>query len=631
MPATHLSCPACSQRLSLEPEALWTRMQCPRCGTEFLPIDVIPRHNTMAAIPVVRPSAGAEPAKAPPPATRPGSLAGQARTLIMGSPADHGSTGAAGAPTAAAPEFPAPARRDLLLPPPSAPGMQPRLQRAEQTQGDAGVWPALQGRPDPPPGPGGSVAPRAASVHAGGPQRVTRRSSIAMLAEGGRATTLEIALLASSFEQVARGRVKRTFRYSQLAWFAAPATGLALLVLAVSSATWLRVIAGIVAAVSSSVMLAAAVAYGLVRWRSRVARAADAGVAPEVLAAYAAIAAKPTLSAISTTARVALAVGVLAVALISVLATWRFAEATQLDRWARPVTPVVSVPAPPPPPPELPPEQRADYKVRREGHVFVNGGVLHAPPSFRSDDGQFDLVMHFHGNTQLVEESVNAAKVNALVYVVNLGIGSGAYEDRYAAPGVFEDALDRIRDSAEKRGLRGAKLRRVALSSWSAGYGAVSKIIDSRKSFDRIDALLMLDGIHVAYVDQKQRTNPDQIRLQPFIRFAKEAAEGRKLFTITHSEIKPLAYASAAETAGELLRAVGAERAEARVEPPRVTMPALVGIMAKEAERWLQQTTEARLGDLHVRGYVGQTPEHHMAHLVQMSVTVLPELAERWK
>ena len=48
-------------------------------------------------------------------------------------------------------------------------------------------------------------------------------------------------------------------------------------------------------------------------------------------------------------------------------------------------------------------------------------------------------------------------------------------------------------------------------------------------------------------------------------------------------------------------------------------------------ETRLEQKTEGKKGGLHVRGYSGQTPDQHMAHLVQMSVTVLPELAERWK
>jgi len=76
MPAIHLSCPSCSQKLSTEPGALRVRLQCPRCATEFLPIDVIPRQNTLPAIPAPRagaaPKAGAGPAGAAPAAAAEG-------------------------------------------------------------------------------------------------------------------------------------------------------------------------------------------------------------------------------------------------------------------------------------------------------------------------------------------------------------------------------------------------------------------------------------------------------------------------------------------------------------------------------------------------------------------------------
>jgi hypothetical protein len=62
-----------------------------------------------------------------------------------------------------------------------------------------------------------------------------------------------------------------------------------------------------------------------------------------------------------------------------------------------------------------------------------------------------------------------------------------------------------------------------------------------------------------------------------------------------------------------------------------VTLPTALAALPKPQEVWLEQTSEAKKGGLHVRGYSGQTPEQHMAHLVQMSVTVLPELAERWR
>ncbi|WP_156040803.1 hypothetical protein [Chondromyces apiculatus] len=335
------------------------------------------------------------------------------------------------------------------------------------------------------------------------------------------------------------------------------------------------------------------------------------------------------------------------VAAVAVLAfSWRFTEAPPVARHAttsslarivgdlaaraRPAPSAAPAASAEPAPAVTP----ADATLRREGHVYVSGGVLHAPRSFHSDDGTFDLVLHFHGNTQLVEESYGAAEVNALVYVVNLGIGSGAYESRYARQGILDETLARVRDAAEKRGLKDAKLRRVALSSWSAGYGAIAKLLDSAKNRERIDALLMLDGLHVSYAKAPGpdgHPGPDPLRLDPFLRFAEEAALGHKLFTITHSFVEPRAYASVEETANALLAAVGAHRLGRYGEPPHVALPSLANVWAKDAERWLEQTNEAHRGGFHVRGYMGNSPEHHMAHLIQMSVIALPDLVAHWK
>jgi hypothetical protein len=439
----------------------------------------------------------------------------------------------------------------------------------------------------------------------------------------------ELVTFASILPETARGRAPRPFSYEIVAGIAVSFTGLSLLLLVFFESTLARTIVGVFAALSLTVALAAGGAYALVRWRGGTAIGPPSLPPGFSIAPLQAQAAPPHVGVplLSIGARIALAVIVVALTTFGVTTTWFVATATKPARQVAevPVAPLPSASAP-----DMPPEQRADYKLKREGHVFVGGGVLHAPPSFRSDDGAFDLVMHFHGNTELVEESVGAARVNALVYVVNLGLGSGPYEERYSVPGIFDETLNRIQKSAKERGLRDAKLRRIALSSWSAGYGAIAKLLESQKICDRIDALLMLDGIHAAYVDKKAKT-VDMLRLGPFVRVAREATEGRKLFTITHSDTIPIDYASTTETADVLLRETAVRRVEASETPPKVTLASAVGAMPKKTEQWLVQKTEARQGSLHVRGYQGQTPEHHMAHLIQMSVTVLPELAERWK
>jgi hypothetical protein len=571
MPEIRLSCPKCSQRLAVSTDALRSQMSCLRCGAEFLPLDVIPPGLTLPAMPVVS--------------------VGQAATPGNG---DELEGATAVMPTPSAGETPAVAEAGPVAsaePPPSAtpPGAEP-----------PGATP--------PPSPFAVLRPKA---------------------DPGGSPGTEIASFAAGLKQTASRRVPWAVGYEHVAGVFAILAGLALLGLALTESTPIRVVFGVLAALLLAIALGSVALFALAR---RASPASTSSPAPTSARAPAS-SAHASLSSLTGRSRAFLAAGAAAVIAVSAAATGLLAVATATPKRAparvapRPASVVTAEPEKL----DLPPEKRADYKLKREGHAPVSGGVLYVPPSFRSDDGVFDLLVHFHGNTQLVEESVGAAKVNALVYVVNVGTGSGVYEDRYALPATFDDALTRVRDAAEKRGLAGAKMRRLALSSWSAGYGAIAKIIAVPKNFDRIDALLMLDGLHVAYMDPKTKAGLDKARLGPFIRFAKEAAEGRKLFSITHGDTETHGYASTGEAADALLREVGADRSPATGSPPKVAFPAVAGVLPKHAERWLDQTSEAHREGFRVRGYVGKTPEHHMAHLIQMSVTVLPELAERWQ
>ncbi|WP_438007867.1 hypothetical protein WME89_03595 [Sorangium sp. So ce321] len=270
--------------------------------------------------------------------------------------------------------------------------------------------------------------------------------------------------------------------------------------------------------------------------------------------------------------------------------------------------------------------------IRHDGYASIRGGVLFTPDSFTPAGSSYDLLLHFHGNTQLVRESAEVAGLNAAVAVINLGIGSGAYEDLYAQPGMYESLLADIDRALAQRGLPTPRLRRVALSSWSAGYGAVAKILELRRGTETLDAILVTDGIHCGFAPE-QPSGLNTLQLASFARAAQLAASGQLLFTITHSEIDPIAYASSSATASYLLGAAAGhpvEREPARDAPPHLRLRAAEGAVSKKLEKQMIPTTEASLGGLHVRGFRGNTPEHHMAHLLQMASTVLPELVERW-
>jgi hypothetical protein len=292
----------------------------------------------------------------------------------------------------------------------------------------------------------------------------------------------------------------------------------------------------------------------------------------------------------------------------------------------------------PEPPGEDPPDSagdprspRADSHVTREGYAHIPGGVLYVPDTFASADGTYDLYLHFHGNVRVVRESAEHAGLNAIVAVVNLGTNSAPYLDGFAVPGSYEELLGSIDRAVMARGLEHPHRRRVAIGSWSGGYGAISRILEHGRGLESLDAILVLDGIHCGFSEEDPKALNARI-LSPFFDATRRAAEGKILFSITHSEIDPIAYAGTYLTAGYLLDLVHGHRTEPQQEAPEhVQLKAAEGAVSKALEKWMEPISEATVGTFHVRGYRGNTPEHHMAHLLQMGATVMPELVARWQ
>ena len=209
--------------------------------------------------------------------------------------------------------------------------------------------------------------------------------------------------------------------------------------------------------------------------------------------------------------------------------------------------------------------ERADAKLVRKGRSPVAGAIMAIPPSFESEDGAYDLVVHFHGNTDLVEESFAIAKINAVLVLVNIGIGSGPYEDRFSNPDVMREMFTRVKGALAQRGLVNPTQRRLALTAWSAGYGAVVRILENPSLGDSIDSIILLDGIHASFMQNGIGIDP--LRIAPFERFARKAMAGEKLFVITHSEIRPGEYAGTHETTDAILKAVGVARTDGGETP----------------------------------------------------------------
>lgn len=223
-----------------------------------------------------------------------------------------------------------------------------------------------------------------------------------------------------------------------------------------------------------------------------------------------------------------------------------------------------------------------------------------------------DLVIHFHGAAWLPKQAVAALDNGSVAAVVNLGAGSGLYHRTFADPSAFDSLVaGTVREISAATG-KPAQLRRIALVGFSAGHGAIRAIIREPRHFARVDAILLLDGMHTSYVPEGSLLASggalDTTNLAAFAGFARAAIKGEKRFVVTHSEIFPGTFASTTETADWLLKATGLRRT------PVLTW----------GHRGMQQLSEVRSGGFELLGFAGNTGPDHIDHLHAM-----PELLER--
>jgi hypothetical protein len=220
-------------------------------------------------------------------------------------------------------------------------------------------------------------------------------------------------------------------------------------------------------------------------------------------------------------------------------------------------------------------------------------GTLFLPAKSRA------ILFFFHGGTWLPE--VAAARNHAAVVSVQAGAGSAAYARLFNDPKRFLALL------AEAESKAGAHFSRVMLGGWSAGCGAVRQILKTPESYARVDAALLIDGIHTDYVDGKpgpleSKINPGNLEI--WLQLGRDAIAGRKRMIVTHSEIFPGTYASTTETADYVLAQLGLKRRA----------------ILKWGPMGVQQLSEARAGKFLLIGCAGNSAPDHVDQLHSLPV-----------
>lgn len=229
--------------------------------------------------------------------------------------------------------------------------------------------------------------------------------------------------------------------------------------------------------------------------------------------------------------------------------------------------------------------------------------------------GRVDVVVHFHGAAWLPQQAVAELGAPAVAAVVNLGSGSGVYDRTYRDPAAFDSLLAEVTRAAAEGTTRPVRIRRLTLTAYSAGHGAVRAILREPRHAAAVQAVLLLDGMHTSYVPEGRVLADggtlDTTNLTALASYARTAMRREGRFLVTHSEIFPGTFASTTETADWLLDAIGVRR-----------RPIL-----RWGPRGLQQLSEARAGQFLLRGYAGNSAPDHIDQFHAM-----PELLrELWR
>jgi hypothetical protein len=239
------------------------------------------------------------------------------------------------------------------------------------------------------------------------------------------------------------------------------------------------------------------------------------------------------------------------------------------------------------------------------------GAYLLPKQDFADDTGSVDLIFHFHGYRE-AEKQWRAAGINAIVVGCAFGTGNKVYSEAFAKKDRFGTMVDEVFGSVRSaKSLPAIHPRRLGLVSFSAGYGATGRIIADQRWFDLVDAVVILDGLHTEYTREHK---PDLKALQPFIRFAGEAAAKKKLMVMTHSALYPFEYAASSETVASILEILAIPKVETN----------------RKNDRGMQQQYEANAGDLHVRGYAGTTFQDHIDQLMGVDEILDDFVVPRW-
>lgn len=231
-----------------------------------------------------------------------------------------------------------------------------------------------------------------------------------------------------------------------------------------------------------------------------------------------------------------------------------------------------------------------------------------------NEAGEYDAIIHFHGVYTALEPALRDSQLNCVVLIVEAGLTAQDYSRRFGAAGTLQALLRGLRRQVSREH-DGAKVRerRLAISAWSAGYGATNQILRRPEDVALISALLLSDSPHAAFLDLGRRVVSDD-QLEPYRLFAESARAGERVFGMTHTQIQTGDFASTTEVA---------ERLRTLLKLPEEILPAsLLGLESLRGQ--IQQ------GGILMQGFSGGDRHAHAEQQRLLGQTLWRWLARHW-
>jgi hypothetical protein len=263
---------------------------------------------------------------------------------------------------------------------------------------------------------------------------------------------------------------------------------------------------------------------------------------------------------------------------------------------------------------EEPKKMEATTPLRIRLQSLNGNAVLFIPTWFAPKAAGYDLLIHFHGLSEIQEANIEHAQLNVAVVSVNLGAGTDPYSKPFSRKDVFAGLLEEAQSEIEQSGRApNAKMRRLALSAWSAGYVSVAGIMKDPAVAEKVDAILLADGFFTAFTNVKRRT-VNEAGIKTMAGFADAASRNEKLFAITHTTLPTGDFPSVQECVAKLLEMTSTPKTPSSNVGPRE----------------MKEIYAVDKGSFHVRGYEGQTAKDHVKQARAMGETLYPFLKARW-